>query len=68
MTVLPDPNAALTPASLNSLPYLRACLKESLRVIPASSGNVRTSGRDLVLQGYQIPKDVIYWQYMYSNC
>lgn len=58
MTLLPDPSVSLTPESLNSLPYLRACLKESLRVTPVVTGNVRCAGRDLVLQGYQIPKGV----------
>ncbi|XP_037048515.1 probable cytochrome P450 12b2, mitochondrial [Bradysia coprophila] len=56
MTLLPNADTSLTPESLNSLPYLRACLKESMRMSPIVAGNVRCAGRDLVLQGYQIPK------------
>ncbi|KAG4080699.1 hypothetical protein HA402_013229 [Bradysia odoriphaga] len=56
MTLLPNADEALTPESLNNLPYMRACLKESMRLTPIIAGNVRAAGRDLVLQGYQIPK------------
>lgn len=38
------------------MPYLRACLKESLRITPITPGNFRASGQDIVLSGYQIPK------------
>lgn len=58
MTLLPNADTALTPESLNSLPYMRACLKESMRINPIIAGNVRAAGRDLVLQGYQVPKGV----------
>lgn len=58
MTLLPNADVDLTPESLNSLPYMRACLKESMRLTPIIAGNVRAAGRDLVLQGYQIPKEV----------
>lgn len=60
MTLLPNPDSPLTPESLNSLPYMRACLKESMRVTPIIAGNVRCAGRDIVLQGYQIPKGVTF--------
>lgn len=58
ITLLPDANAPLTPESLNSLPYMRACVKESLRVAPIVGGNMRCIDRDIVLHGYQIPKGV----------
>ncbi|XP_037032129.1 probable cytochrome P450 12b2, mitochondrial [Bradysia coprophila] len=56
MKLLPDVHAPLTPESLNSLPYMRACVKESLRVAPIVGGNMRCIDRDIVLEGYQIPK------------
>lgn len=43
---------------MKNLPYLRACIKEGLRFMTPFSQNYRTTGRDTVLQGYQIPKDV----------
>lgn len=58
LKVLPEQNTKLTNESLNSLPYMRACLKEALRMNPVLSGNARTTGRDVVLNGYQVPKGI----------
>lgn len=55
---LPERNSKLTNDSLNNLPYMRACLKEALRMNPVLVGNARTTGRDLVLNGYQVPKGI----------
>lgn len=39
------------------MPYLRACIKESLRYYPLTVGNSRAPARDVVLSGYRVPKD-----------
>ena len=58
LTILPEKNSKLTPTSFDSVPYLRAVIKESLRVQPVTNGNTRTLNHDTVLQGYRVPKDV----------
>ncbi|KAJ8724865.1 hypothetical protein PYW07_015823 [Mythimna separata] len=39
-------------------PYLRACIKESLRVMPVVSGNARKTTKTYNILGYEVPKDV----------
>lgn len=56
--ILPNKDSPLTPENMKNLPYLRACIKEGLRMYPPVAGNVRQAGKDIVLQGYQIPKGV----------
>lgn len=58
MRILPEIDSKLTPESLNSVLYMRACFKESMRLTPLIPGNMRGTGKNLVLQGYQIPKNV----------
>jgi cytochrome P450 family 12 len=58
MSILPEKDSKLTATSFNSVPYLRAVIKESLRINPVVNGNIRAASKDLVLQGYRIPKDV----------
>jgi len=51
-----------TPATvkaLNKMPYMRACIKETLRLTPATVGNARLIENDMVLSGYQVPKGVL---------
>lgn len=54
----PDPNEPVTAGKLEELRYLRACIKEAMRVSPIIIGNQRMAVKDLVLCGYQIPKGV----------
>lgn len=56
--LLPNVNSKLTADGLDRLPYLRACLKESLRIQSVVPGIQRATGQNIVLNGYQIPKDV----------
>lgn len=58
LRILPEKSSKLTTNSMTSLPYLRAVIKEALRIQPPISANAREAGVDLVIQGYQIPKGV----------
>ncbi|XP_055539504.1 cytochrome P450 CYP12A2-like isoform X1 [Wyeomyia smithii] len=55
-TILPNKDSPLTPENMRNLPYLRACIKEGIRICPPTARNLRQAGKDLVLQGYRIPK------------
>lgn len=54
---LPHKDSSLTADNMRNMPYLRACMKESIRFSPILD-NFRSAGRDMVLQGYRVPKDV----------
>lgn len=56
--ILPNKDSKLTSDSLTNIPYLRAVMKEGMRLYPPTAGNVRKIGQDLVVAGYQIPKGV----------
>ncbi|KAH8310603.1 hypothetical protein KR044_002098, partial [Drosophila immigrans] len=57
LRILPNKDSDFTEASMKNVPYLRACIKEALRVYPLTSGNTRVTKSDLILSGYQIPKE-----------
>lgn len=55
LSVLPDKNSPLTVDKMKNMPYLRAVIKEGIRMYPPTVGNVRESTKDLVLSGYHVP-------------
>lgn len=56
--MLPKIDSPLNGNCLNSAPYFRACLKEALRMVPTAPSNLRSTGQDIVLNGFQVPKMV----------
>lgn len=59
MRILPDEDEPLTEEKMKNLPYLRAAMKESLRLFPPATFNMRRVQTDnFVLRGYQIPKGI----------
>ncbi|KDR23725.1 probable cytochrome P450 301a1, mitochondrial isoform X2 [Zootermopsis nevadensis] len=67
--VLPSHNSSLTAQGLEKLVYLKACIKETLRMYPVVIGNGRCMTRDTVVAGYQIPKGVqaVFQHHVISN-
>lgn len=57
--VLPDSEAGLERNALDQMPYMRACLKESMRIQPIIQGHLRGTGQPLIMDGYQIPIHVL---------
>jgi cytochrome P450 len=56
--VLPNKDTPMTPSTLEQLPFLRACIKETLRMYPVVLGNGRSLQSDAVICGYNVPKGV----------
>lgn len=54
--ILPNEDDKLTPENTKNMPYLRAVIKEGLRLYPPTIGTMRTAGEDLILSGYHVPK------------
>lgn len=58
MQFLPTKDSKLPIDVLNHVPYMRACIKEALRLNPVVFMTIRAAGQDIVLNGYQVPKGV----------
>ncbi|KAK8744768.1 hypothetical protein OTU49_000603, partial [Cherax quadricarinatus] len=55
-TVLGDHKGPLTHHHLAKLHYLKAVIKESMRLLPTAMGFERTLDKELIISGYLIPK------------
>lgn len=56
LKALPHKDSEFDEATFKNMPYLRACLKESLRMYPLVLGTARHPVNDVVLSGYRVPK------------
>ncbi|EDW61474.1 cytochrome P450 12b1, mitochondrial [Drosophila virilis] len=54
--ILPRSEDVLTAENTKNMPYLRACIKEGLRITSITPGNFRITTKDLVLSGYRVPR------------
>ncbi|KAL7643981.1 UNVERIFIED_CONTAM: hypothetical protein RMT77_005994 [Armadillidium vulgare] len=54
--VLGEGKETLKEEQIANLSYVKACIKESLRLFPLALGNARVLHQDAVLGGYEIPK------------
>ncbi|XP_020291046.1 cytochrome P450 CYP12A2-like [Pseudomyrmex gracilis] len=54
-TLLPDKDSPITIDILNQSRYAKACIKESMRMLPVTSGVLRTMRQDVSIGGYRIP-------------
>ncbi|PRD27096.1 UNVERIFIED_CONTAM: Cyp12a4 [Trichonephila clavipes] len=53
--MLPSKEMKITPTIHDELRYLKACVKESMRLKPVIGGAARTLANDVVLSGYKVP-------------
>ncbi|XP_065371245.1 cytochrome P450 CYP12A2-like isoform X3 [Calliphora vicina] len=56
LNILPQKDSEFDENALKNMPYLRACIKESLRYYPLIVGNARVPVNDVVVGGYRVPK------------
>ncbi|XP_017039762.1 probable cytochrome P450 12e1, mitochondrial [Drosophila ficusphila] len=52
--ILPHKDSPLTMENMSSMPYLRACIKEGIRLYPIGPGTLRRMPHDVVLSGYRV--------------
>ncbi|XP_055920745.1 probable cytochrome P450 49a1 [Eupeodes corollae] len=68
-SIFPNREAEINQNVLERMPYLRACIKETLRMYPVVIANGRSLQSDAVIGGYQVPKGthVIFPHLVVSN-
>lgn len=68
-SIFPEREATINQSVLQKIPYLRACIKETLRMYPVVIANGRSLQSDAVIGGYHIPKgtNVIFPHLVVSN-
>lgn len=54
-----DSKSQITPDILNQMPYLKACVKETLRLTPLSIGVGRLTTQDVTIRNYSIPTGTV---------
>ena len=64
---LSEKNSKITASTLEQLPYLKACIKETLRMYPVVLGNGRSLQSDAVIAGYNVPKGVSYFYFTFYS-
>ncbi|XP_067001961.2 probable cytochrome P450 49a1 [Anabrus simplex] len=55
-SILPSKDQPLTAKNLEDMKYMKACIKESMRISPIVSGTARETQKDIVLSNYLVPK------------
>ncbi|KAB0797032.1 hypothetical protein PPYR_11093 [Photinus pyralis] len=55
-SILPEAGSAIDSNAQENLHYLKACIKETLRMYPVIIGNGRSLSNDTVIGGYMVPK------------
>lgn len=58
MQIMPDKDSPLSGDNMKNMPYLRAVIKETLRLFPPAALNMRRTTEPIVIRGYHIPKNV----------
>ena len=53
---VPERNSPLNSENMKNMPYLRATIKEAMRMKPVVAGTLRRVASNIVLGGYQVPK------------
>ncbi|GFT88830.1 probable cytochrome P450 49a1 [Nephila pilipes] len=53
--LFPSKEMKMTPPIYNEMRYLKACVKEAMRLNPVIGGAARTLANDAVLSGYKVP-------------